>query len=143
MIFQYTLDQILNSTKTQTRRIIKPNETPVRGQYNRIICVYSNSKVKWEIGRTYSVQPGRGQSQVARFEITRIRSEKITRITTKDAILEGFSSRSEFLSAWKTIHGPNSLTHRVWVIEFRVITQPNSKKHISQKHIQPVPAYAS
>ena len=121
MIFQFTLTQVLSLEKTQTRRIVKPNEVACRVQYNRIDTVRHDNRVKWRVGQTYSIQPGRGKPQVARLEITRIRSETVTRISTADAIAEGFSCRADFLSTWKTIHGEKSLDFRVWVIEFKVI----------------------
>jgi len=121
MIFQHTLSNVLNFKKTQTRRVVKDSEQAIRGRYNQILSVSHNNRVKWRVGNTYSIQPGRGKSQVARFEITKIRSEKLHRVSTNDAICEGFANRRDFLHTWKEIHGEDSLDMRVWVIEFKVI----------------------
>ncbi|MEL7436047.1 MAG: hypothetical protein AAFN11_19030 [Chloroflexota bacterium] len=120
MIFQHTLEQVLQQSKTQTRRVIHPNEEAVRGRYNRIVSVVHNGRLKWEVGRTYAVQPARGASQVARINLTAINSEYITRINTKDAIAEGFESRQAFLSTWRKIHGDDSFSLRVWVLRFEL-----------------------
>jgi hypothetical protein len=53
MIFQYTLDQVLDGRKTQTRRLV------TAGRPSR-----------WRVGRTYAVQPGRTKKAVARIEVT-------------------------------------------------------------------------
>ena len=49
------------------------------------------TRVQWEIGRTYAVQPGRGKPAVARIRITNIRQERLCDITAADARAEGFS----------------------------------------------------
>lgn len=121
MIFQHTLQQVLNQRKTQTRRVISPGEDAIRGQYNKITAVTHNGRQKWVVGRTYAVQPGRGQAQVARIRLTEINSEYITRICTPDAIAEGFGSRAAFLQTWKHIHGDNALSQHVWVIRFELV----------------------
>src|SRR5690606_13825737 len=105
MIFQYTFGQILTNEKTQTRRIINPNEFAVRGLNNKIMAVATGDRVKWCVGQTYSVQPGRGKSGIARIRLTAINSEKLGRISSADARREGFKDRQDFLRTWKQIHG--------------------------------------
>ena len=46
MIFQHTLTNILLQNKTQTRRIIKPDETVIRGRYNKVEAVLKNNLVR-------------------------------------------------------------------------------------------------
>lgn len=121
MIFQHTLTDILLQNKTQTRRIIKVNEIAVRTRYNKIESVLHNDRIKWRVGQTYAVQPGRGQAEVARIRLTRINSQHITRISTLDAIAEGFKSRQDFLQTWQKIHGENALNVRVWVLTLELI----------------------
>lgn len=120
MLFQHTLQMVLSGRKTQTRRIIGSQDTCRRGKNNRITCVLTNGREKWAVGKTYAVQPKRGFGQVARIRITAIRSEAITRVSTKDAVAEGFSSRQEFLQTWARIHGKLNSQIRVWVLEFVV-----------------------
>jgi hypothetical protein len=122
MIFQHTLPNILNETKTQTRRIIKADEQVVRGRHNKIHAVLLNGRTKWQVGKTYAVQPARGTCAIARIKLTKIRSEYITRISTKDAIAEGFADRQDFLATWRNIHGLSGLNVRVWVIEFELVS---------------------
>jgi hypothetical protein len=63
MIFRQ-VNEIINGTKTQTRRVVKPGETfsDLRTLYNapdaRPATVYTpGDKVKWQVGRTYAVVP--------------------------------------------------------------------------------------
>jgi len=118
MIFQYTWPEVLRERKTQTRRVARENEMPVRARYNRIEAVYVNDRVKWRVGETYAVQQKRGQSQIARIRLERIRRQTASRITSADARAEGFASRKEFLNVWRQIHGPKSEKSTVWVLEF-------------------------
>ncbi len=120
MLFQYTWTFVVQEEKTQTRRLVKPGEVARRGRYNRIEAIVTNGRVKWQVGKTYAVQPGRGQAQIARIVLTRIRSECLSRISTADAIAEGFGNRRDFLNAWQHIHGPGSVNLRVWVLEFKL-----------------------
>jgi hypothetical protein len=62
--------EILEDTKTQTRRIVKPDED---GNFGDVVYQRINKhneigrpflRVKWEVGRTYAVVPGRGQPAV-------------------------------------------------------------------------------
>jgi len=121
MIFQYTWPQVVTRRKTATRRVIGTNERPIRGRYNRILSVEHNGRVKWRVGATYAVQPGRGRKQIARIRLTRITRQKLTRISTAEARAEGFANRAEFLRTWQQIHGARSLDQRVWVLEFELM----------------------
>lgn len=121
MIFQYTWPQVVNHQKTATRRVIGANEFAVRARYNKIAAVKHNERIKWQIGATYAVQPGRGQKQVARIRLVRITRQKLSHISNAEAQAEGFSNRQEFLQTWETIHGPDSDDVRVWVLEFELV----------------------
>jgi hypothetical protein len=48
-------------------------------------------RLKWEVGRTYAVCPGRGKHQVARIHLLGIRSEKIQDISYEDIGKEGLN----------------------------------------------------
>jgi hypothetical protein len=127
MIFQYTLNDILQANKTQTRRIIKENETAIRSHHNQIQSVLINGRTKWYVGGTYAVQAGRGQAEVARIKIRQIRSEYVRRISTIDALAEGFSNRQDFLKTWLEIHGADGLKARVWVLSFELVKYTDDK----------------
>lgn len=60
MIFQHTWEHVLNGTKTQTRRIVKPNERQVATEF----AVVTDDRAVYEVGKTYAVQPGRGKRAV-------------------------------------------------------------------------------
>jgi hypothetical protein len=122
MIFQYTLSVVLNRSKTQTRRIMKSDDVVVRALDNQIQSVTHKGRTKWEVGKTYSVQPRRGAKAVARIRLKKIRSENVSRISTADALAEGFKSRQAFLTTWRQIHGDDALDVRVWVLEFELVS---------------------
>lgn len=82
MIFFHTADKVLSGEKTQTRRL--------KGNY--------------AVGKTYSVQPGRGKKAVARIRITLIRREDVRWICYNDVLAEGFESSREFLALWVKLH---------------------------------------
>ena len=102
MIFQHKLDKVLDGTKTQTRRLAK-SIPPKR------------------VGRTYSVQPGRGKRGVARIKILGVRRERACEISDADARAEGCENAGDFLRLWETIHGSNMNNHPVWVYGFELV----------------------
>ena len=53
---------ILDGGKTQTRRLVKEHEITIASMSDGIIAVECNGKVKWQVGRDYAVQLGRGRS---------------------------------------------------------------------------------
>lgn len=137
MIFQHTIDKLLAGNKTQTRRVMKPNEVAIRGRYNKILAISINERDKWRVGQTYAVQPARGKSQVARIKIIAINSQCVHYINHHDAIAEGFANRHEFLETWATIHGADSLRTNVWILKFELVaigvdrsSYPQLVKHI-------------
>jgi hypothetical protein len=128
---QFTKDlveAILAGRKTHTRRPAKGGEALVMSSS---FCVYKDyfsdtARLKWEVGRTYAVQPGRGKRAVARFLLKNLRQEVVSHITEEDAIAEGFDNREEFFAKWRELydgtefdlkHNPN-----VWVLEFEVVS---------------------
>jgi hypothetical protein len=121
MIFQHTFDLVLNCQKTQTRRVIKPNEYAVRTRHNRIRAIMHNDRPKWVVGQTYAVQPKRGQKQVAQIKITALNSQRVRNISTEDAIAEGFENRQSFFNIWRTMYGEDSLDLPVWIVKFELV----------------------
>lgn len=71
MIFQHAWEQIIYGTKTQDRRLVLPGErliprymgkrNPVEAYVIQVSQGYPNGRIKWQVGKTYSVQPGRGK----------------------------------------------------------------------------------
>lgn len=125
MIFQHTIEQVLDGTKTQTRRIAK-------GLVSR--CKYS-------VGKTYAVQPGRGKKGVARIRIIGMHNEHLQELTEEDAVAEGckstydlggirggycrtISAVGNFAKLWDSIQPPGRRwadNPMVWVIKFELV----------------------
>lgn len=133
MIFSFTLEQVLSGQKTQTRRLMQPDDmiqdfnTPYfvsnpRGLHGDIFTVRrGKNRLLWVVGRTYAVQPARGAKSVARIEILSIRRSCAAAIEEQDARAEGFSGRDEFLATWQTISKKHTLYADVWVLTFKVV----------------------
>lgn len=118
MIFAHTIDLVLSGQKTQTRRPIKCGET--YDETLKAIRSRAGRRITYRVGKTYAVQPGRGQPAIARMRITNVRQEPLAAITTADAIAEGYDSREEFLTIWRTMHGQTDPDQMVWVLTFEL-----------------------
>ena len=110
MIFQHTWQQVVSGDKWQTRRLVAGNEV-LRGDTVRVYADLPlphsmTGRIKWQVGRTYAVQPGRGQKAVGRIRITDIREEDIRQISIFDVQKEGFDSQIAFLETWTRMHDP-------------------------------------
>lgn len=141
---------ILAGKKTQTRRLRVPgmNGDMLFGDLLedenlvKVSAIERNGRMKWEVGHTYAVQPGRGKKAIGRIRITKIRSEHISDITNDDAIAEGVQEtrmnyawpwvfnfkgqdyfgntpREAFCLFWKVFFG-GDLTELVWVLDFEL-----------------------
>lgn len=138
MIFKDELCQaVLDGNKTQTRRLVRVEERYIS---NGAIpaTVYAWHKIKWQVGRTYAIQPGRGKKAVGRFRLTEIRQERLQDIDEAGAIAEGvqrgkwykagdlsvfFSAREMFGALWDSIHRKGDRwvdNPEVWVLEFEL-----------------------
>jgi uncharacterized protein YqfB (UPF0267 family) len=95
VIFRPELARLIRAgRKTQTRR-------PARVEP---VCRY-------QPGKTYAVQPGRGQFAVCRIHVTTVRKELAGEIAFADARQEGFATTEEFKAAWVAIHDKAWLEH--------------------------------
>lgn len=129
MIFKPPLIRaILAGTKTQTRRPIKRGETHCR----------------YRPGRTYAIQPGRGQpSNGNRIEITDVTSQMVGQITYQDARAEGFRTRADFADYWMRLH--DQAWRDQWQDEapseqeiLQRFETTHAHKHVWVIHFQPV-----
>lgn len=103
MIFVHKLNEVLDGSKTQTRRLFKPGEALcgfAPGKPNWTHAVISNGRVRYKIDSTYAVCPGRTKPAVARIRIVDIREEDVRNISEEDAIAEGFIDKANFLAVW-------------------------------------------
>lgn len=123
MIFQHTWQAVLDGTKTQARRLAKPNEFALQqelpfGGY-KVIDVHTGrlsvlkSRKVYEVGKTYAVQPGRGQKAIARIRITAISRQDVREITESQALAEGGYDPQSYLCLWASIHD-KTLNARQW-----------------------------
>jgi len=144
MIFQATHQQVLDGTKTQTRRPIKTR--PIihyeyaldskglpNGLGEPIDAVYfPNCRLKWQVGKAYAVQPGRGKKAVGRIRITKIRRERLQEIKPFDCRAEMGVSNDDpkrfaiyllprFIKLWNSLYRKPYRWEdnpEVWVLEF-------------------------
>jgi uncharacterized protein YhfF len=91
---------IVQGKKTQTRRVAAGRD-----------CRYKP-------GRSYAVQPGRGQKAVTRITVQAVRVEPLGALTLKDAKREGFRTTQEFRDHWQRLHGSYNPDLAVFVISF-------------------------
>ncbi len=106
---------------------------------------YKPYRVKWQVGRTYAIQPGRGKKAVGRFLLNGLRDERLMDITGEDALAEGFNpiqrtapgvllipdlkigkaiALKMFFKYWDSLHKPKYRTDRnpvVWVLTFELV----------------------
>ena len=114
MIFQYTWQLILDNKKTATRRLINLGEELLDNPRRLEV----NGRTKWQVGRSYAIQPGRRKKSVGRIELTDIKKELLGQMTADDALAEGFASLDEFQQTWIQMHGHYDPDLPVWVITF-------------------------
>ncbi len=107
MIFHPDLAaKVLDGTKTQTRRRSYP---------------YNDGPCRYEVGRDYAVQPGRGKRAVGRILVTDVRCEGIGFLTEDDARREGFEDCATFYERWRQMYG--AVDGFVWVITFELVAE--------------------
>lgn len=106
MIFKQA-QQVLDATKTQTRRPIKkygqtltPNDLHTEHSWPFPPTVIENGRVKWMVGHTYAVQPGRGKRSIGRILLLEIRRERLQEISLEDIEAEGITTPEEFARIW-------------------------------------------
>jgi hypothetical protein len=62
------IDKIVRDEKTETRRLVKPEHDAIydiaNGNYDTVSAVFQSGRLKWQVGRNYSVQPGRTRKGV-------------------------------------------------------------------------------
>jgi hypothetical protein len=120
---------ILRGNKTETRRIAKPGESSVMAD-GRIEMVLhwrygvgeAQEVVKWRVGQTYSIQPGRGKPGIGpRIKLRAIRRERLADITAGGAKREGFPSRYAFFEMWDKLNPEGPGNPEVWVLSFKLV----------------------
>ncbi len=123
MIFQHTIDNVLNGTKTQTSRIWKGNYVFSSNESDKwMYCVYSSNtspmRRVYQVNQIHGVQPGRGKKSVAHIKITHLEKRMVHTFTDADIVREGFANRAEFLKVWRAMHGMEQMA---LVIRFELV----------------------
>ena len=122
MIFQPELAAlIINSRKTQTRRPVK-RDLPSR----------------YEVGKDYALQPGRGQKAIDRILVTAVEQQTLDQIDHQAALAEGFRSVEEFRDYWRALYKipdgrPTPWETEVWVITFELYRPAPKVIHIKHR----------
>lgn len=107
MQFIHTWKSVLDGSKTQTSRIVKPGDIcPMNGC--DIDSIYNGGRLKWRVGNTYAVQPGRGKRAVARIRILEIHKRDVREFDMEDIKAEGFNGVPGFWEAWCMMHDKSS-----------------------------------
>lgn len=119
MIFKFSIDKVLSGEKTQTRRLVKPDQRHFKVWGHRTKkelaqtmqgiaqeMMMDKKRVIYQVGKTYAVQPNRGKTAMGRIKLLEIRQEDVRKITREDAIADGFTGEREFLEAWCTMYDP-------------------------------------
>jgi len=81
--------------------------------------VLENAQIKWMVGKTYAVQPGRGKKAVGHFCITGIRRERLQNISDKDIEAEGICLKQNFSGDLGWFNGLDHLLYprREWAFK--------------------------
>jgi hypothetical protein len=116
------VEKILAGEKTVTRRPVKesPRFSGGIGGPRWLPC-------KYEVGKDYAVQPGRGQKAVARIRILDVSRSHVGAIGDADAECEGFEDRNDFRAYWRILYGHWDALQLVDRIEFQLLSGGGSK----------------
>lgn len=108
MIFQHTWEMVLSGRKTRTCRVVKGGDAVTTNGNGEIVQVLSykngRSRVRWQVGDTYAVQPQRTAKAIARIRITAIEKRDVRELTDVEIAEEGFDTRAAFLYTWCQMH---------------------------------------
>ena len=100
--------KILAGQKTVTRRRLHGSDTGIGWR----------GPSRYQAGKVYAVQPGRGKQHVGHIHVWNVYPERLGRMTYVDAQSEGFTSLLDFTSYWETLHGGYDPDEIVTVIRF-------------------------
>lgn len=123
--FQHTLKQLLTGEKTETSRIVKPNEyTWICGErpapwntrgavklYSQVIAERQTEtsishRIVWERDKEYAIQPARGVHSVGRYRVEAIWRQDVRTLTLGQVEDEGFKKAlwGDFWLIWCKMH---------------------------------------
>lgn len=121
MLFIHTWEQVINGSKTATRRLWVDSDytwmcggldEPPFTMYYSEIC-RENHTPRYRVGQRVAVMPARGVvgvRKVADFEIATLWRQDVREISEEDAEREGFRGDIDaFLETWCEMHDPSIL----------------------------------
>ena len=139
MLFKPELaEAILRGEKTESRRLKRAGDKLVHsawGVEHAPAVVTAEGRMRWIVGKTYAIQPGRGKKAIGRFLLVALREEQLQEIIQKGAVAEGWPKHSElfptintrdkalrwFKSLWDNINKKGARfadNPAVWVLTF-------------------------
>lgn len=121
----YTPNPATGQLKTLTSRLVnsEPDGTGVRGEMlqfpNGVPTVVRGNGIKWiikwQVGRDYAIQSGRGMKATGRYEVLALRQYDIRNITKDEVYREGFVTHRGFWLLWLWMHYPHGYQHALTV----------------------------
>lgn len=125
MIFKPEMvEKILAGEKTVTRR---PAKTQMGHLATTDTRPEARAACRYEVGKDYAVQPGRGKKAAARIRVVRVHREPLGPVSktlyASEVHREGFSTWWDFSEYWEGLYGawvPDQLVDR---IEFELVRQ--------------------
>lgn len=112
MIFRPRLAAlVLCGEKTVTRRAVSPN--PRSPWYQRECALV--------VGRTYSVQPGRGIPGIGFIRILYVERVALDYLGDLEAQEEGFPGAADFEETWEALHDGYDPEDLVWRVQFEYV----------------------
>jgi hypothetical protein len=125
MIFAHTWRQVTDGTKTQTRRVANAGDTSLGIMFRAPEWkdqVRNGGRLRWRVGQSYALQPGRGKHAVGRIEITAIRyCSRASDISEGDARAEGFATAVAFRQIYGRLNGAKALARPCWALTFSLM----------------------
>jgi len=120
MLFSHTHEQVLDGSKVLTTRLVAPGDRyethPISREIVRVMD--AGGRVKYEVGKSYAAQPGRGKEAVCRIRIKRILKNRLRDMTNEMVEQEGLPLRAwagvageqepgtaAFAELWDSMHG--------------------------------------
>jgi hypothetical protein len=116
---------IVAGEKTPTRREAKPGDTSLGIMFRDPEWrhqVRNGGRLRWRVGQSYALQPGRGKHAVGRIAIAAIRyCSRASDISESDARTEGFATAEEFRAVYGRLNGVAALDQACWALTIRLV----------------------
>lgn len=110
-------------------KILAGEKTVTRRRIWRLSSTGQFFPCRYQVGKTYAVQPGRGKKAVARIRILDVRRGLIAGVDEAEARAEGFRGmvpdyppHEEFQDYWANLYGSYDGTQLVDRIEFELVS---------------------